>query len=79
MHTEIKTKHFSKYLPLDVKTVVEPFGGSFAVSKFFYKDIDKYNFHINDLDDEIYYIYKNYKDKILEKRISKYFMNHVVM
>jgi site-specific DNA-adenine methylase len=57
-------KHFSKYLPLDVKTVVEPFGGSFAVSKFFYKDINKYNFHINDLDEEIYYIYKNFQEYI---------------
>jgi site-specific DNA-adenine methylase len=57
-------KHFSKYLPLDVKTVVEPFGGSFAVCKWFYKDINKYNFHINDLDEEMYYIYKNVKEML---------------
>ena len=35
-------KHVSKYLPLDVKTVAEPFGGSFAVSKFFYNDINDF-------------------------------------
>ena len=59
---QVDIRHFSKYLPLDVKTVVEPFGGSFAVSKFFYKDINKYEFHINDLDEELYHVYKNYKE-----------------
>ena len=34
-------KHFKHLLPLDVETVVEPFGGSFAVIKFVYKDINK--------------------------------------
>ena len=59
---QVDIRHFSKYLPLDIKSVVEPFGGSFAVSKWFYKDTNKYNFHINDLDEEVYYIYKNYKE-----------------
>ena len=54
-------KHFKHLLPLDCKTIVEPFGGSFAVSKFFYTDINKYNFHINDKDDDLFYVYKNYK------------------
>jgi site-specific DNA-adenine methylase len=54
-------KYFVKYLPIDIKTVVEPFGGSFAVIKKFYKAIHKYNFHINDTDPILFYIYKNYK------------------
>ena len=55
-------KHFKHLLPLDVETVVEPFGGSFAVIKFFYKDINKYKFHINDLDENLFYIYKHFED-----------------
>ena len=55
-------KHFMQILPLDVETVVEPFGGSFAVIKFFYKDINKYKFHINDLDTNLFYIYKHFED-----------------
>ena len=55
-------KYFSNLLPLDVETVVEPFGGSFAVSKFFYKDINKYKFHINDLDESLFYIYTHYQE-----------------
>ena len=42
-------KYFSHLLPLEVETVIEPFGGSFAVIKFFYKDINKYKFHINNI------------------------------
>ena len=34
-----------KDLPLDCKIVVEPFGGSFAVSKWFHKDSNKHDFH----------------------------------
>ena len=55
-------KHFKHLLPLDVETVAEPFGGSFAVIKFFYKDINKYKFHINDLDENLFYIYKHFED-----------------
>ena len=57
-------KYFKHLLPIDCKIIVEPFGGSFAVSKFFYKDIEKYKFHINDLDDELFYLYKKYKTYI---------------
>ena len=59
---QMDLKHVSKYQPLDVKQVVEPLGGSDAVSKFFHRDIKKYYFHINDLDEEIYYLYNNYKE-----------------
>lgn len=55
-------KYFSHLLPLDVKRVVEPFGGSFAVTKHFYKDIEKYDFHINDSDVSLFYVYNNFKD-----------------
>lgn len=53
-------KYFSNLLP-DSEIIVEPFGGSFAVSKFYYKDINKYKFHINDLDTMLYYIYTHYQ------------------
>ena len=52
-------KFFKQYLPLDVKTVVEPFAGSFAVIKHFYVDLNKYDFHINDNDETLHYLYHN--------------------
>ena len=64
-------KFFKDLLPLDVATVVEPFAGSFAVIKNFYIDINKYQFHINDLDRSLYYVYKHYEDLInIVKEIS---------
>ena len=54
-------KHFKHLLPTDVKTVVEPFGGSFAVIKHFYKDCSKYKFHINDTDETLFYMFRNYQ------------------
>ena len=52
-------KFFKQYLPLDVKTVVEPFAGSFAVIKHFYVDLNRYDFHINDNDETLQYLYHN--------------------
>ena len=52
-------KFFKHLLPLDVKTVVEPFAGSFAVIKHFYVDLNKYDFHINDNDETLHYLYHN--------------------
>lgn len=57
-------KFFKHLLPIDVETVVEPFGGSFAVSKLFYQDANRYKFHINDLDETLFYIYQHYDDMI---------------
>jgi site-specific DNA-adenine methylase len=54
-------------LPIDVDIIVEPFGGSFAVSKFFYTDTSKYKHHINDLDEEMYFIYNNH-ELLIERR-----------
>lgn len=51
-------KYFSEYLPLDVKNVVEPFGGSFAVIRDVYYD-KKYNKYVNDSDKSLFYIYKH--------------------
>ncbi len=42
-------KYFIDYLPKDIKTVCEPFAGSFAVIRNVYDD-PKYNIHINDID-----------------------------
>ena len=41
---ETDIKFFKHLLPLDAKTVVEPFGGTFAVIKHFYKATIKYKF-----------------------------------
>ena len=57
-------KYFKQYLPLDVDIIVEPFGGSFSVSKYFYKDVEKYKFHINDLDTTLFYIYNNFEEML---------------
>ena len=62
-------KYFKHLLPLDVKTIVEPFGGGFAVSKCFYKYINKYAFHINDTDKILFYIYNHYQDYTDEVKI----------
>lgn len=45
-------KHFKHLLPKDVKIVVEPFGGGFALCRCFYQD-DKYKKFVNDIDDNI--------------------------
>ena len=57
-------KYFKHLLPVDVETVVEPFAGSFAVIKYFYTDINKYKFHINDIDKILYYMYIHFEDLI---------------
>lgn len=51
-------KYFKHLLPMDIKRVVEPFGGTFAVSRIIYKD-DKYEKHVNDNDDELKIIYND--------------------
>ena len=68
-------KHFSHLLPLEVETVIEPFGGSFAVIKFVYKDINKYKFHINDFDDSLYYIYTHFEEYLQAFDIINEFYN----
>ena len=50
-------KYFHHLLPRDPLVVVEPFGGSFAVIKHFYKDPEEYKFHINDTDERLVYAY----------------------
>jgi len=57
-------KYFKHLLPVDVETVVEPFAGSFAVIKYFYTDINKYKFHITDIDKILYYMYIHFEDLI---------------
>ena len=65
-------KYFEHHLPKNIKYVVEPFGGSFAVSKYVYQDLDKYIIHINDNDPVLYHIYKNYKQSIdLVKKLDE--------
>jgi len=49
-------KFFKELLPMNVKYVVEPFGGSFAVVRDVYMD-DKYKKYVNDLDPNLYYVY----------------------
>jgi site-specific DNA-adenine methylase len=65
-------KYFEHHLPKNIKYVVEPFGCSFAVSKYVYQDLDKYIIHINDNDPVLYHIYKNYKQSIdLVKKLDE--------
>lgn len=50
-------KFFKEYLPFDdIKTVIEPFSGTFAVSRLIYYD-KKYKYHINDVDKTLISIY----------------------
>lgn len=51
-------KYFKELIPTDVKTVVEPFAGSFAVSRILF-DPKKYKIYINDNDASIIFILKN--------------------
>lgn len=51
-------KFFKELLPLDIKIVVEPFGGSFAVIRDIYHD-KKYKKIVNDTDPVMFYLYKN--------------------
>ena len=51
-------KYFKESLPLDIKNIVEPFGGTFSLSRIIYND-EKYNIFVNDTDTDLYEIYKN--------------------
>lgn len=57
-------KYFKEFLPFDnIESVIEPFGGSFAVSRICYLD-DKYQKFVNDNDKRLYKVYtqpENYK------------------
>ena len=57
-------KHFKQFLPLNIEIIIEPFAGSFAVSKYYVKNNICINVHINDNDNVLFYIYKNYKNYI---------------
>ena len=61
-------KYFKHLLPLDIDNVIEPFGGSFQVIKNIYFD-DKYNKYVNDIDEKLIPIYKDFK-KYGEYRIK---------
>lgn len=63
-------KFFYKYMPLDdVKIIVEPFAGAYAISSRFYNADKKYIFHINDIDEVLYYFYKNSKELIKYRQL----------
>lgn len=51
-------KYFKDLIPTDVKTVVEPFAGSFAISRILF-DPKKYKIYINDNDSSLFFILKN--------------------
>lgn len=51
-------KFFKELLPMNVKNVIEPFGGSFSVIRDVYFD-KKYNKFVNDLDPNLFYVYKH--------------------
>jgi site-specific DNA-adenine methylase len=51
-------KHFYEHLPMDAKIIVEPFAGSFAVSRMKF-DPTKYEIHLSDNDHDLIYVLKN--------------------
>ena len=57
-------KHFKQFLPLNIEIIIEHFAGSFAVSKYYVKNNICVNVHINDNDEQLFYIYKHYKEFI---------------
>lgn len=46
-------KDIEPYLPDNVKTVVEPFAGTFATSRLHYYNWKKYKVHVNDISPSI--------------------------
>jgi len=66
-------KYFIDYLPMDVKYILEPFGGSFAVINYVYND-DKYVKLVNDADLTLYYAYTHPKEILdVKLKINKIF------
>jgi len=63
---ETDIKCFNHLLPTNnIKVIVEPFAGSFAVSKYYYKQFENgYQYHINDFDEMMYYIYTHIDEYI---------------
>ena len=56
---KLDIKYFKEYLPFEnINMVIEPFGGSFAVSRICYND-DKYKKIVNDTDKYMNAIYNN--------------------
>ena len=62
-------KFFKNFLPTDSKIICEVFGGGYSIIKHHYKDIEKYNFHINDLDKDLFYIY-NHAEEMLKSYLE---------
>lgn len=71
-------KYFSEYLPVNVKNVIEPFAGTFAIIRNKYYDYKKYNLIISDSDEIFYNTLKNLKEfneKLWE--INEYIKNNI--
>lgn len=66
-------KHFKDNICYDnVKTIVEPFGGSSAISFNIWKTYNnKFSYHINDLDENLYNIYKILKEETIDHIFDK--------
>ena len=60
-------KFFKHLLPQDLKTIIEPFCGTCAVSRICFPDSDIYEYHFNDLDEEVYFIMNNLKEYVRRK------------
>lgn len=68
-------KFFNELLPENIKNVVEPFGGSFAICRRIYRD-DKYIKYVNDNDPYLYECYRDpNKVKEIKKIYSEFFVN----
>jgi hypothetical protein len=74
-------QYFKNYLVNDKSTIVEVFGGGYSIIKHYYKDYELFNFHINDDDKNLFYIYNNSQEminiylKLVEIYKSEYELN----
>lgn len=66
-------QHFKDNISYDnVKTIVEPFGGTAAISYNIWKTYNnKFTYHINDLDENLYKIYKILKEESIDHIFDK--------
>lgn len=67
-------KYIVPYLPINIQkmTIVEPFGGSAALSYYLMNHYDNLYIHINDIDKNTYKMYK-----IIQNNKQKHFVNNM--
>lgn len=54
-------KYFESYIPKNIKTIVEPFGGSGYLSLYLFNKNNKTKCHVNDIDSALIHFFKTLK------------------